>query len=368
MIRNYFICSTKYQLFNCCNIIHEKYNNNNNENILLIIILNNELSNELFAISKKSKLFTDIKLVNIGVPTYYKKISLCFIKYYLNLLFKIFFSNTLIEINDYNINNVFITFTDVFSRIIAYKIICKYNSNLYFYEDGIASYLNVISSKAYNLKNKLLCRRFGFFLIEKCKGLYIYEPTYLVDNPYNINIFKISKLNVSGNYEKNLYKIMSLDGFVKTSDTNYIYYDGYFNDEKYNEKSLQLINIIANEIDKSLYIKHHPSKKSSQINFLNCKIYNYKDSSEITNLVYSQKNKILISNISTACVTPKIIYNEEPIVILLYKLFDNYKNIWGDLDLFFMNVKLSYSNQNNFFIPETIDDLKIYLKNINGNY
>lgn len=365
MKNNYFICSTKYQLFNCINIIHNTYSEDKNN--IIIIYLNEKLSKELYLLSCKSKVFSSVVLFKISTPNYKKKSSIQFVKYYINVILKIIFSKNIVKIRNKKVDNIFITFTDVFSKIIAYEFIKKYNANLFFYEDGLASYYNIISINPYNKKNTLLKLRFGFYLFDRCQGIYLYEPKYLISNPFNITVLKIPKLHSNGSYEKKLYHFMSLDKDYKDKDKDsiYIFFDGYSNIKEYNDLSIKLIELISNKLNKTLYIKYHPSKNTVTYNIKNTNVYENNDSIEIENLIYSKRNQVLISVISTACITPKLIFNEEPTVILLYKLFNNYEYVWGEINKIFDIIKNSYTDQSKFFVPETVAELMEFLNNLN---
>lgn len=92
-------------------------------------------------------------------------------------------------------------------------------------------------------------------------------------------------------------------------------------------------------------------------------ILQIEDSLEIIELKQAFDDKVLISIISTACLTPKMIFGEEPYVILLYKLFENNDTRWTCIDNFMKCVQKLYC-QNKFFIPLNIEELKELLGKI----
>lgn len=74
--------------------------------------------------------------------------------------------------------------------------------------------------------------------------------------------------------------------------------------------------------------------------------------------------KILMSVFSSACIMPKIMFDEEPFVILLYKLIDvsDETAINSDIIDLVYKVKESYQNPERFVIPETFEELTQIIK------
>ncbi|WP_407370233.1 hypothetical protein, partial [Carnobacterium sp.] len=115
-----------------------------------------------------------------------------------------------------------------------------------------------------------------------------------------------------------------------------------------------------------IIVKLHPRTKNME---LRNEIKEFKSTMpfEIFNLNNSMKDKVLISVFSTACLNPKIMFNEEPIVILLFKLLDlstmtNFNKTTYDIAY---NVKESYTSKR-FFIPETTEELEFILNSISS--
>lgn len=362
---NLFVCTTQYQLFNIINLINSYYSKDNNK---LIVIKIRENSGKIISeIANKSLIFNNVDYLELGQAYFdvYNKFEK--IKYYFNCISKILFSQTL-KLNGTNIDRLFITGTDIFSRIISCKLLKKYkNMDLFYYEDGMASYFDVISSKIYDNKNKILKARFGFYLIDKCQAMFVYMPEYVLDNPRKITICKINHVNSESEYAKNMYRIFSgknPENRVKENKLECIYFDGNFDKNEDLENSQQLISTIQMNIKRELIVKPHPQTKEKW-KTEKIKILDIKESFEIYSLNNSCEGKVLISVISTACVTPKIIFGQEPKVILLYKLFTNSELYWNGIDKIFKEIKKSYSNPFDFAIPENIDELRFVLRRWN---
>ena len=72
--------------------------------------------------------------------------------------------------------------------------------------------------------------------------------------------------------------------------------------------------------------------------------------------------KIVISYSSTAATTPKILLDQEPYVIMLYKLVEGNAKLSQELSSYFESVKGLYRQEDRFFIPENMEELKEILE------
>lgn len=151
----------------------------------------------------------------------------------------------------------------------------------------------------------------------------------------------------------------------------YIFLDQY--GELYDEatKLISLIhsNIILELIDKKMVIKKHPKRTDT--------VYEDSDLETIrnnSNIPYeitilndpNIENKCLISDYSTACFTPKLIFDKEPKVVFLYKILhkDSSKSEIKRIDNLFLQLKKLYKNKHNVMAPLTLEELANCLRNI----
>ena len=73
-------------------------------------------------------------------------------------------------------------------------------------------------------------------------------------------------------------------------------------------------------------------------------------------------DKVLIAFCSTAQITPKMLYDKEPYLVFLYRLFDC---DWiEDYDRLVEQVRNSYRNKKKVFLPSTLDELVNTLNNL----
>ena len=72
---------------------------------------------------------------------------------------------------------------------------------------------------------------------------------------------------------------------------------------------------------------------------------------------YSMDNKILISIFSTACFSPKSLMDEEPYIILTYRIMKNWFSINSQYLELIEQVKDSYKKPEKIMIPDSIEEL-----------
>ena len=122
----------------------------------------------------------------------------------------------------------------------------------------------------------------------------------------------------------------------------------------------KVIHILDKE--KSI-IKAHPRQKNSSLSNKGIAVCrNHTLPWEIELLNNDMTHKIKITIFSGACVSPKLIFDEEPIVVLLYKLLPVPKSTWNEAMLDFSNqIGRLYTDQNKYFVPETFEELQSFI-------
>lgn len=353
-MKNVFVCTTQYQLFNIVNIINQDFSEDINE--LLIVGFVPALKARLEELAAKSEKFSRITFIKTGRAD-------GTIKSYIGCAFKIL-CPSLIPFKAYSINRLFISSTEIFSRIIAYKFFgCSDSLEIYYFEDGLESYMEVLDSSVKNRTNRLLSRRFGYSLISKCCGMYVYKPSYVISNPYNIKLYTINPMDIDSPYVKELYQLFSVDKPIRFPLGTAIFLDAWFVNKIDKANSEKLISLVLNIAKERMAIKPHPSNYDElKKNQKNTVLIDSKDNFEIIYMNGGVKDAILISAFSTACLLPKLIFNEEPKVILLYRLFERYPDVWKSGEEFYLRVQKDYTNPDNFIIPNNLDELEEALK------
>ncbi len=125
--------------------------------------------------------------------------------------------------------------------------------------------------------------------------------------------------------------------------------------DKQGQKKLELIyNMIFQACGvENIIVKPHPRDTASLKDGI--KYYtNYKLPIECLYMNLNCNSKVLISVSSTATITPKVFFDQEPYILLLYKLLDlkNSNINQNDLDTYYSNCKKLYTHPERFMIPE----------------
>ena len=236
-----------------------------------------------------------------------------------------------------------------------------------FLEHAHYSYLNRYSDKPWYLKPLInLC---GLKCLDgsKLDKIYLYEPelsTVKQDAPVE-RLKKIDaenetlreKLNDIFGYSpqqdefKNKKIIIMEQGKLKVD----------FDKEAFWNKVFDCINK-----DISI-IKPHPRQKNSSLGKSGIDVCsNTTLPWEIVCLNNDLSNKVQITIFSQACISPKLIFDQEPTVIFLYKLLPvGYDYLGQGLLEFADSIGNWYRDKNKYFIPETFEELSEYCKKNN---
>ena len=116
-------------------------------------------------------------------------------------------------------------------------------------------------------------------------------------------------------------------------------------------------------MDKAI-VKSHPRQKKGNLAGLGFDIFKrYTTPWEVVSLNQNMSDKIIMSIFSTACIYPKIMYDDEPRVIMLYKLIGIDYTFFGEGMIGFVEgVGNLYREKDRFFVPETWEELEAYCK------
>lgn len=356
--KNLFICSTQYQLINGINLINANYSNS--ENDLLVMSYGNNILNKIDRNCLK-RFFHNIYLAEICGLTDSK------IEKYISLL-KNLFSRRPLGINLRNkYDYIVITGTEMYSKIVAMKY-WKKGAKIYFIEDGLGSY-NAILSKEYKSKQDLPLKLvYGKKPLNICEGIYVYQPDILINNSYNIPVFQI-KINLTCNYQNMLVELFQKN--LKPFSKQIIFLNAWFKDEeKYIEQDIYL-KVLASIHSEKYCVKLHPNEINANISNNYCieDCGNF----EIANGLFDVSNKVYISIISTACLTPNIIYGKRPYIIFLYKIFMKKFDMpdWYDVEKVIERFIKIKEYEDRIFLPNNLEEyisilnmLNIYLSEV----
>ncbi len=353
-LENLFVCSSVFHIFNVINLCGSEFGFKNSD-ILLIDFGTNIV--EYIDLNFMRNIFNEVNVVKHKRRTKKRNVSFYFI------VLKEILKNKL-QSNKWNIEyeNIFIAGTEIYSKIYSYRYMNP-STNLYYYEDGLASYISVLEKDFKRRQDTV----FDFFYrkspLELCKGIYLYETNNLIHNSYAKEVYSIPKIKDNTFVNKTIKKVFKNN--VKEIRQKIIFLEAWFNElVKYRFQRELLENVISIVGDINVGIKKHPNSINDDKLYENDNVIDGISSFELNNMYYSLKDKILISIISTASLTPKMIYDEEPYVIFLYKIFLSKCECseWGDIEEIIYKVQKSYREPSKIMIPESLSDLKLYLK------
>lgn len=361
-----FFCSTPYQVINAIQI---KENICCDENVDIYILNHFNNSQVVYEALKDLKIFDNVIFLEI------KDFTLSFEnKKFFTLIRKIYvylrYRNIVKEFtkNDNIYSNIYFSYPDFIIKLATmnYK---KQNNKLkiYMFEDGTYAYNHA------NRKNTfikiILNRLFGFGdCTENYDAFLVYNKKLNLLKAKN-NVIEIPSIDLA-NYSliEKYNKIFNYNSNNKINE-KYIFFDSPDPVEEINRKAKEVLEVIAESVQKrNIMVKIHPRYSNEMYKEFSV----YTDSSvpwEVICMNNNIENKILISTFSTACFSPKLIFNKEPIVILLYKLLKLHEDgtVSEDGVNFVNSVKNLYKNSNKIYIPEDIDELKEILARLDEN-
>ena len=192
--------------------------------------------------------------------------------------------------------------------------------DVYFIEDGLGSYIGRNGIRELSWRGKIVQRLFKYSPMHIYpKKTYLYSPEFYEGDYKDITKKMIFPLN---NIEKIDYAFSVNLEIVRQLYRNYRFI--YFSQlidlcDKGVKIEKDIVKLINNYKDEFI-IRPHPRGVTSFYENLNVD-----NSCNQWELCCSEigEDSVLIANFSTALFVPKLIYNKEPIVIFLYKLFEN---------------------------------------------
>ena len=111
-------------------------------------------------------------------------------------------------------------------------------------------------------------------------------------------------------------------------------------------------------------VKSHPRQKESALKKLGYAMYErYEIPWEVLTFNQDMNDKTLFTIFSTSCVNPKLMFDAEPRVILLYKLIGMDYSFFGEgMIRFVQGVRELYRDKDKFFVPESWEALEDYCR------
>ena len=251
---------------------------------------------------------------------------------------------------------------------LVFLYYCKHNlsAEYHYFDDGIDSYIKPLSRDA--RKVDAICRRliFGRKALNVKYDLILYSPElyYMLNNHSII----VNKLNTIDKNEQNSI-FLSNCYFRNTSShiSEICLILDTIREIELNVLGCREIDKIYGEIseiigENNLIYKTHPRSQQDR----SLKVTD-REGIPLEAFCYfnDYSDKIFITIKSTAAFTPKLLFNQEPTIIFLYKLLENnILNLQPKMDDLCIAVKSIYNNPEKVCIPSSDKELKQILHSL----
>ena len=343
-----YVVDTPLQLFNCINL---QYNKKYDGDLLII----NQFHGAISMAKKVASLcmFNSVTLIDkwnkeevpIIKRKYFSFIYVMFPMYYLY--------NELNRVGSEVLKNKYsVIVSAIYSPIIITLLRKNPESKLWLIDDGLASYTGNILTDFLKDINKPLVLIYKLFYKDsfnrKPDALFLNNCDYC-KNEMNVELRQLPPI------DKNILSISdSIFPIGKFYNQPIIWFSIPSVDEMITHKIAQCFCISNLDV----IVRMHPRDKQNDIymSYFGVDIPN--DLWETKVLTMDIEKKILVSVFSTAQFVPKYLYNKEPILILLYKLYG------FEYDISVGEAIDTYNNSDRIFIPNSLNELRDYLKNI----
>lgn len=238
----------------------------------------------------------------------------------------------------------------------------RYGAELSLFEDGTYSYgcLEVEKSFVRAVAERIL---YGGNGIDECTQMYVKHPEKVKQGRKLVKL-----LNIKGKADDRMLEDILLPLFNSSKTA----IDQFDRDVIIFDQNLELSDIksaqkkIAKDTSdifgkKNTIVKLHPSSRDVQYED-GVQTFSEKIPFELVLSYQSMDNRLLISIFSTACMSPKLDFDQEPYVIFTYKLFG---------DKFILNasyldqidqLRSSYRSKDRILVPETMMEYSGMLK------
>lgn len=374
-----------YSPFHFFNAINLKINENENEDADLYILDIFSGAKKLYSNVKKSSIFINVYLIDFDTMSTNKKIPVRgHIRLEKTLVNKIkeaiwFISNHNLFLTDRAYKGTCLyqkAYSKIFSagdflylrKFYLYQIIKK-KARCIWFDDGLGTR---IKNKVYMSKKKRVLSKIGLKHInEFVENTYYYDCTNVVyaneqraikqESPVNFNEEKIKLLEKIYDYKKSENYLIEYDYIFFASGIQR-YGRSISNALQYYKMEKELVAVLAEHIRMDDYlVKQHPAIEETY-----GKINTYIKQTiptEALMMFTDLKDNVFIAIFSVVLYNCKYIYNQEPYIVLLYKIMniDTVEMMGMQADEFeAINNRFLfdyYKDKSRIFIPETVEEL-----------
>lgn len=205
------------------------------------------------------------------------------------------------------------------------------------------------------MQERIFKIKYGCTPLERCSLVFVYNEKYIICNTAKKKIHQIRT-----NRDNQSKWIHIFKGQFEEIEPRFIFFGQWYDTEekyKFQKRLFQyVVDSVANE---NCCFKLHPSKKDEQMQYLDSinNVISNSSSFEIFNHYHDMSQKVLISVQSTAISSPKLVYNEEPYVIYLYKIYSEcFPDSLSEHVLKAGDQLKSVYHQNRVLIPNSVEE------------
>ena len=353
-MRYLYYCNSAYQLINILNLHWHHLNGFEDlKDYSADLMIQNSFDGAEKIVSriKQEGLFHDVRLINKTVVS--GRFHL--LKSVMNIVFPMNYLKENYGYEKRDIRNVYDAIVvPKFTPIIAAVWQANRKAELYVHEDGAGSYFAYfdmeLRSKSYRMLYKLFNGNKDFYDYHK---IYINCPELYTRDDKDL-VVKIPKYD-----EENLKKVRDILTEEKEKEDpkkSIFWFSQVLGEGKESFMSDDALEYLKNHKEKVIYFPHPRFPEGSD----GFDLPKTKQIWEIRTLnLEGIGSDLLISIHSTACLTPKILYDQEPYVMLLYKIVIRHDWPYFErMDEVVRRFKESYRDPDKVFIPETIEEYR----------
>lgn len=267
-----------------------------------------------------------------------------------------------ILIPDTYYEEMFVAWKTRIPRIVRYWLTRKQKSlNVNYFDDGEGAYDNPTIYRTIGAERIVARLLFGAACNETNLPTYLYSPelyTSLHPNDQDLTLYKIEGMANRPAYKEIIDRIFDYKGDGEIAE-KVILLDT-IHSEVFDLSDHDSLNDIYQIIfdylgTQEILIKRHPRDTSKFQDGLKYFKHNHMPF-ELICLNNDMKRKVLIAYASTSASTAKLLFDQEPFVIMLYKLVKN-GTVNAGTDKYYHACKCLYKDSDRFLIPENKEEL-----------
>ncbi|MBO6244537.1 MAG: hypothetical protein J6O41_08290 [Clostridia bacterium] len=357
------VCGTPYQLFNALDIICSDKSETKYDIFCFDRFQNSDLYQKR---SKKIKRINRFFLLNDYQKDYVNGKQLKGVLKYIHSAFLYLRPRNSIKKYFDNINDWKYTVSEKYDRIMAptpsFLLQCLEKNNskaiLDYYEDGLGSYMGDFNADSASLSRKVFSRIFkvGYNVIP-VRNLYVYSP----DLCYSTVSKRINKLPAVTPAFLDIADYV-FGFYPQAIDKNDIIWLGQ---RRFDDTVVKILEVLSKSNLNVLVRKHPKENNIDRYHELGLEIDDGKNMWEMLLLKHDIADNILVSSYSTAVFTPKLLFDKEPYILLVYNLFDDIDTLHLKKTKQFVKLfRGIYEHKERIIIPKSFEEFERIIKKL----